>query len=265
MSIPRFGDQPSGRINVVTDVPDYIEARIRQRRPAGGAVVAGSTPVVAFGDVRKSKVATLGWNPSKREFLDGGGNELQGDERRLETLKSIGVNDLADAPGEFVNRVFQGCCNYFHRTPYGRWFNKLERLLKQVNASYYDGSACHLDFVQWATDPVWGKLHEIEKTKLIDADLPFLTRQLSQEKFQLLLLNGTGIMEAYENYLGGKLTEVPLSDPGRLKLFAGTSAEGLKVVGWNINLQTSRGVWNREIDQIGAAVKVAEREMRQLV
>jgi hypothetical protein len=50
-----------------------------------------------------------------------------------------------------------------------------------------------------------------------------------------------------------------------VKLFAGTSAEGLKVVGWNINLQTSRGVWNREIDQIGAAVKVAEREMRQLV
>jgi hypothetical protein len=50
-----------------------------------------------------------------------------------------------------------------------------------------------------------------------------------------------------------------------LKLFAGGGAEGLKVVGWNINLQTTRGVWNREIDQIGAAVKVAEREMRQLV
>jgi hypothetical protein len=180
----------------MTDLPDYIEARIRRRRPAGGAVVACSTPVVAFGDVRKSKVATLGWNPSKREFLASGGNELEGDERRLETLKSMGVNDLADAPVEFVNRVFQGCCNYFHRRPYDRWFNKLERVLKQVDASYYDGSACHLDFVQWATDPVWGKLHEIEKTKLIDADLPFLIRQLSQEKFQLLLLNGTGILEA---------------------------------------------------------------------
>ena len=101
--------------------------------------------------------------------------------------------------------------------------------------------------------------------KLIDADLPFLKRQLSQQKFRLLLLNGTGIMDAYEKHLGGKLTELPLSDPGRLKLFAGSGAGGLKVVGWNINLQSSRGVWNKEIDKIGAAVKVAEREMRQLV
>ena len=131
----------------MTDMPDYIEARIRQRQPAGGAVVAGSTPVVAFGDVRKSKVATLGWNPSKWEFLDGAGNELEGGERRLETLKSIEVNDLVDAPVELVHRVFEGCCNYFHRRPYGRWFNKLERVLKQVDASYCEGSACHLDLV----------------------------------------------------------------------------------------------------------------------
>jgi hypothetical protein len=65
-----------------------------------------------------------------------------------------------------------------------------------------------------------------------------------------------------ERHLGGKFTERPLSDPGRLKLFVGSGAEGLKVVAWNINLQTARGVWNWEIDQIGAAVKVAEREMR---
>jgi hypothetical protein len=244
-------------------MPEYIEARIRQRPPAGGAVVASSTPVIAFGDVQKSEVATLGWNPSKREFLDSGGNELEGGERRLETLKSIGVKDLGDAPVEFVRRVFEACCNYFHCRPYGRWFNKLERVLKQVDASYYDGSACHLDLVQWATDPVWGKLPEIKKTKLIDADLPFLSRQLSQEKFRLLLLNGTGIMEAYERHLDGQLTELPLSNPGRLKIFTGTGAQGLRVVGWNINLQSTPGVSNKEIDRIGDAVKAAVRETRE--
>ena len=59
--------------------------------------MAGSTPVVAFGDVRKAAVATLGWNPSKREFLDSRGNELVRTERRLETLASLGESDLATA------------------------------------------------------------------------------------------------------------------------------------------------------------------------
>ncbi len=156
----------------MTEMPDYIEARIRQGRPADGSVVAGSTPVVAFGDALKSKVATLGWNPSKREFLDSNGNELWV-KRRVETLKSIGVTDLADAPVEAVLRVFEACNNYFHHHPYG-WFNKLQKVLKHFDASYCDDSARHLDFVQWATDPVWDKIPEIEKIKLIAADLPFL-------------------------------------------------------------------------------------------
>jgi len=56
-------------------VPAYIEARIRQLPPAGAPVLPGSTPVVASGDVRKATVATLGLNPSKREFLHANGEE----------------------------------------------------------------------------------------------------------------------------------------------------------------------------------------------
>src|SRR5690242_3216268 len=130
------------------DIPDYIEARTRQHPPATALV--GSTPVIAFGDVCKSTVATLGWNPSKIEFLDRNGNYLVEDKRRLETLASLGENDLVAASNDSVRRVFQGCNNYFHRHPY-HWFNKLEKILKHVGVSYYDGSACHLDFVQWAT------------------------------------------------------------------------------------------------------------------
>jgi hypothetical protein len=57
------------------------------------------------------------------------------DERRLETLASIGENELMDAPIEAVHRVFQACNNYFHRRPY-RWFNGLERILKKMDSSY---------------------------------------------------------------------------------------------------------------------------------
>ena len=89
-------------------LPEYIEARIRQRPPDGLRVVPGSTPVVAFGDVRRAKVATLGWNPSKLKFLDSAGNELAGQERRLETLSSLDAGDLPSAKHDAILRVFQG-------------------------------------------------------------------------------------------------------------------------------------------------------------
>jgi hypothetical protein len=239
-------------------LPDYIEARIRQRPPYTAPVLRGSTPVVAFGDLRKSEIATLGWNPSRAEFLDSRGNELVGDERRLETLTSIGETDLAGASADAVCRVFNACNNYFHRRPY-RWFNKLEKLPNQQGASYYDGSACHLDLVQWATDPVWGKLSRSDQTNLIEADIRFLRNQLSQEKIRLLLLNGSGIAVAYQKRLDGTLRESRFPGGTRLKLFAGCDPCGLKVVGWNINLQTSFGVSNDEIKEIGAAVKTVAR------
>ena len=234
------------------DIPGYIKDRIIKPPPSAAHVVPGSTPVVAFGNVCTSTVATLSWNPSKLEFLGRDGQELVDDERRLETLKSLGENDLASASADVVCRVFDACNNYFHRRPY-RWFIPLEKILKHVPASYCDGSACHLDLVQWATIKRWSLLTTDERNKLIDADLDFLKLQLSQEKLRLLLLNGTGIMNAYKKRLRGELTEPPLLRRGRLTLFTGRDARGLKVVGWNINLQ---GNWAsaEEIEAIGAAV-----------
>src|SRR4051794_16684783 len=139
----------------MSSVPSYTAARIREPAPAGVPAVRGSTPVVAFGGVGTARVATLGLNPSRIEFLDGNGRMLAGDGRRLETLPSLGCADLTSAPDATVERVLAGCNGYFRRRPYN-WFNKLERVLRYVGASYFDDTACHLDLVQWATDPVWG-------------------------------------------------------------------------------------------------------------
>jgi hypothetical protein len=237
-------------------VPSYIENRIKQNPPDGVPIVPGSTPVVAFGDVRKSVIATLGWNPSKLEFLDRNGSELVGKKRRLETLTSIGETNLASASAEAVNLIFDSCNNYFRRQPYS-WFKKLEKVLKIAGDSYFDGSACHLDFVQWATNPVWGMLSLSCQAGLLEADLPFLRRQLSQEKIRFLLLNGKGVVLAYRKHLHGKLTESPIPGGARLKLYVGRDTQGLRVIGWNINLQSNFGVSNHEIDVIGKAVKTA--------
>lgn len=239
-------------------IPDYIEERIRRPPPVGIPIVPGSTPVVAFGDVRRARIATLGWNPSSKEFLDKGGKLLTGEKQRLETLKSIGTSELAKALTDVIRRVFVGCNDYFLGCPY-IWFDKLEKVLTDLGASYYDGSACHLDFVQWATDPAWGKLSKLHQSRLIAADVPFFRKQLSQEKINVLLLNGMGIVDAVQGELKLKLSEVPSLSKDRTKdrirLYRGVGFRGLKIVGWNINLQTTPGVSNIEIKFIGDSVK----------
>jgi hypothetical protein len=72
-------------------MPEFVMNRLRSPKPAGCFIVQGSTPVIAFGDARNAKVATLGLNPSRQEFLDQNGRELVGEMRRFETLRSVGV------------------------------------------------------------------------------------------------------------------------------------------------------------------------------
>jgi hypothetical protein len=238
-------------------VPEYIEARIRQRPPGGVPVVPGSTPVVAFGDVRKATVATLGWNPSRREFLDRNGKELTGaGQRRLETRSSLGLKerDLSSASPEAVRRVFEGCNGYFQRCPY-QWFNRLEKVLSLLGESYYTGTACHLDLVQWATDPTWGKLQRAHNKSLIDADLSFLGQQLAQEQIELLLLNGSGIVKEYSQRFDCLLKPRGISGNPDWKLSVGRTLQGIKVIGWNKNLQSSFGVSNEYIEAVGKAIE----------
>ena len=71
--------------------PAYLLERALRAPDLDLGVVAGSTPVVSFGDPVDAPVATLGINPSSSEFLDSSGALLDGAERRLATLASLGV------------------------------------------------------------------------------------------------------------------------------------------------------------------------------
>ncbi len=77
------------------EVPTYIAARVRRPIPEGCSVIPGSTPVVSLGKAATARVATLGLNPSKREFASEKGVWLVGDQRRLATYDSLGVDDHA--------------------------------------------------------------------------------------------------------------------------------------------------------------------------
>lgn len=230
----------------MTQIPSYLEHRIRCLTPPNAHVVAGSTPVVSFGDARLAMTATLGLNPSRVEFLAPDGRELVGSSRRLATHRSLGTDDPASAPESVIAQILHDCCTYFARNPYRQWFDQLESILNACGASYYGGSACHLDLVQWATDPTWGNLRPAAlRNRLLDADAPFLIEQLSNENIQLLLVNGMGVLRRLQRIVDTTLDELaPIVGLGYqdTRLFIGEILHGVRVIAWSTNLQSSFGV-----------------------
>ena len=230
----------------MTELPNYIAHRIRRSIPRESFVVPGSTPVVSFGNAITSSVATVGLNPSRVEFLDRSGAELVGSFRRLATHCSLGVNDLSSAPIDTIKEVFSDCNSYFDRNPYRQWFDQLEQILKHSGFSYYNGTACHLDLVQWATDPTWGRLKPRSlREELIRADSTFLREQLSRENIQLVFVNGSGVISELKRRFDTQLTEVDsIRGMGHAdtRIFEGSILDGVRVVAWSTNLQSSFGV-----------------------
>jgi hypothetical protein len=213
--------------------------------------------VVAFGYFLSARVATLAINPSRKEFQYNDGGLRQEGDRRFETLDSLeGLQSLEDCSDEVVDRVISGCCRYFEVKPYWRWFRPLQRfILPAVNASYVLGTACHLDLVQWATDPTWGGLTGAVREELLREDLPFLVNQLARHHVGLLLINGRTAVEQFELASNVHLDEVePLRWSWRSTAFFVGTYHGARVIGWSTNLQGQRGLTNVVRDAIGRRV-----------
>ena len=133
--------------------PEYLLERAALQPPDDCAVVPGSTPVVSFGHPLDPSVATLGINPSSGEFL-ASRRLLQGNQRRLATLQSIEAATHEGIDEAKAGKIIDDCASYFDRNPY-RWFNVLDRILTEaLGVSYFHKTACHLDLVQWATNPI---------------------------------------------------------------------------------------------------------------
>lgn len=220
----------------VDDVPDWIVDRVRTPPPADCSVVPLSTPVVCFGDQQAASVATLGINPSWRQFADDDGHLLTGDRERLTALSDFGVSDPRDLSRDDVAEIVLACTDYFDHAPYWRWFAPLEALLTGVGASYLDRSACHLDLVQWATLPVWSKLSDDVRARLLDADAAFLGRQLRHDGIRLVLVNGVSAVR-HAAAVGVEWSEPePVHARGKSSSLWQADEDGVRFIGWSANL-----------------------------
>jgi hypothetical protein len=235
--------------------PTYLLERASEPPPEDCNVVPGSTPVVSFGHPLSPKVATLGINPSSAEFL-AGGRLLEGKKRRLATLTSIEAASYGDIDEGKAAEIIDECATYFRGNPYRRWFDPLNTILYEaLGASYYDETACHLDLVQWATDPIWKELRRVEQERLLDGDQDFLRKQLKHEGYRVIVVNGATAMGWVQRagIARWKHTDA-IEDPPAARL-AVSRGEGALFLGWSCNLQSQPGARRH----VGRLVDLLER------
>ncbi len=232
---------------------------------SGANVIPWSCPVPSFGDVSSARVATVGINPSNREFVDRFGMELDGPSRRFHTLGSLGLACWSDAEAWHVRQIWDSCQRYFLRNPYDVWFKQLDHILGETTTSYYGASAraCHLDLIPYATNCKWTNLSCIQRSRLFSVAGDSLALLLRESHIRMLVLNGSSVVAHFQRLTNTRLDKQSMGDwvlprkstpsvagvayKGIIRSVAGIKLKReLLVVGFNHNIQSSFGV-TREV------------------
>jgi hypothetical protein len=245
-------------------------SRMNSQNIATANIIPWGSPVPSFGDPMQSGVATVGLNPSNREFVDQFGKELDGDSRRFHTLRSLGLGHWNRAREKHIDLILESCRAYFSRNPYDGWFRKLDRLISGTGASYYNGAsrACHLDLIPYATERKWTDLSSAQRSTLADISGDALGALLRDSSVKVLILNGKSVVKSFEQMSGICLRRrempewtLPRRDqPGIMGTAYSGEIDGLSgisfgrklvVLGFNHNIQSSFGVTTGVVNAIG--------------
>lgn len=184
---------------VLPPVPAELAERLRRPAPAGCSVIPGSLPVPSFGNPAGARVVTLSTNPSKLELTTPRGTWLADEHRRVESLRSLGVQSPAELTDAQLAQVLHRAHTYFAHHPNRGVFDDRAALLGDVpgagRLSYEDGTLAHLDLVQWPTNPVWSGLVPEVREKLVDADVDVLLGQLRDAEVPVVLVDGEHVTQ----------------------------------------------------------------------
>jgi hypothetical protein len=258
---------------------DRLDASIEEEMD----VIRWGCPVLSFGNLSISRVATMGLNPSNREFVDESGNELEGPSRRFHTLKSLRLSSWDEVDARHLELILQCCSEYFLGNPYDLWFKKLDQVVQGTETSFYDPvcSACHLDLIPYATSRKWTELTSVQRSGLLSVAADTLALLLLDSPIRVLILNGQTVVDHFQDIAGISLQRQPMSEwtlarssgrdisgyayYGRVSTMRGVDlTQEVMVLGYNHNLQSSFGVTNEAIkgirDWISRTVGEATRE-----
>jgi hypothetical protein len=236
---------------------------------AGDYIIPWSCPVLSFGNPSTASVATLGLNPSNREFVDEAGKELDGPFRRFHTLSSLGLNNWHEADATHLQLILESYYAYFARNPYDAWFRRLDYIISGTHASYYElpNTACHLDLIPYATAEKWTGLSSSERSVLLSHASETLALLLRDSPVRVLVLNGNSVVANFQQTCGVQLDRQLMDDwslprrsasrvpgfayKGFIQSILGIDLEReILVLGFNHNIQSSFGVTSEVIASI---------------
>jgi uracil-DNA glycosylase len=233
------------------------ELRERLRIESSESSVQASLPVLFFGDALTAQVATVGLNPSKREYLDPHGEILAGRSQRFATTTSLGAVSRAGLSDGQATEAIEVMRDYYDdgRPTYGSYFGHLTHFLSGIGTSYRERSATHLDLVQESTDPVWSRLGPRERSGLLARDLPFLVWQLETlPHLQAVVCAGKTVSKELQARIHVDVEETGVMK--RIRWWLGVAhfgARDLQIGGWNYPLDRPTG--------LGTAGEIALGEM----
>lgn len=251
---------------------DTLIGLLQKGAPVALGAIPWASPVVSFGDPSKSKVATVGLNPSNLEFVDSKGNQLLSPHNRFESLATLHARDWSEVAKQGVRRIWQACEDYFCRNPYDQWFKRLEKVLVGTGASYYSRigeAACHLDLVPFATAQKWSSLSVGQRQDLVQLGAPSLVRTIKASDIRVLVLNGSTVVREFSRLLTSQTLEPRVMPSWALQSgrVAGVAHVGrvselnnipldreLLVLGYNHNIQSSFGVTTEVVSRIATWV-----------
>jgi hypothetical protein len=249
-------------------VLDHLYARLR-RQPSLHSV-AGSLPVLFFGDLFSARIATVGINPSHQEYLDPGGHELTEDARRFQTLGSLHGPAREALTDDQCGRAINTMCRYFQPgKPVYHWFRPLDHLTRAMGFCYAAGQAVSLDLVQEATKPTWSELQQHsphEALALLATDLSFLRWQLATFPLAAVVCNGKTPLRHVCGLLDSP-TEVDSIAQGRLGgvtwyvTYGRIAGRGVAVMGWNIPLARPCGLTTADVETLGRRLNLVMDHM----
>lgn len=224
-------------------------------------IIDYASPIPVFGRLSLSKIATLGLNPSDKEFHDRNHNEILGHKRRFNTLNSLNLRNWQNLDEKSIHMIAESCEEYFERNPYNSWFKPLDNLISGSGFSYYGqfSNACHLDLIPFATYKKWSSLEKGSKDFLLQELSPYLGEIIKNSNIQLLILNGKSVIDNFK-----KISDLSLSEnkepsfdlhrngcnnvlgyeyTGFFRTISGVDiGRKVYVYGFNHNLQSSFGV-----------------------
>jgi hypothetical protein len=235
--------------------------RLEEPELSAANVLPWGSPVPSFGDISLSRVATLGLNPSNREFVDSSGRELDGTERRFHTLKSLSLSRWSRADRNHVRLITDSCRHYFKRNPYNGWFRVLDWLIGGTKASFYGNTlkACHLDLIPYATACKWTELTLKQRSGLLNSAGDTLGLLLRDSPVRVLILNGQTVTDNLQKIAGTTFQKEEMPEwllprkatsgvkgfayKGYIQSLGGISLKNeILILGFNHNIQSSFGV-----------------------